>query len=116
MQATQFLSTERTEIVKGLERMLQSTRIDDVSICRRRSVKYRLWQPGFYDFNVYNEVKLLEKLDYIHSNPVRAGLVLSPSDYRWSSCKEYFEEKRQTQLRQYVGCSTLCKGDEYAQA
>jgi len=64
---------------------------------------FRLWQPGFYDFNIYSEEKLLEKLDYIHSNPVRAGLALSPRDYEWSSYKEYFEEEGQKQLGQHVG-------------
>jgi putative transposase len=54
-----------------------------------RNLKYRLWQPGFYDFNVYNEEKLLEKLNYMHTNPVKARLVLAPSDYEWSSYKEY---------------------------
>jgi putative transposase len=34
-----------------------------------------IWQPGYYDFNIYSDSKLQEKLDYIHSNPVRAGLV-----------------------------------------
>ena len=90
---------------KGLERMPQSTRRDDVSVSRKRNVKYRLWQPGFYDFNVYSEERLLEKLDYIHSNPVKAGLVLSPRDYKWSSCKEYFTEEGQTQLRQHAELS-----------
>ena len=64
--------------------------------------RFRLWQPGFYDFNVYSEEKLLEKLNYIHSNPVRAGLVLSPLDYKWSSYKEYFVEEGQTQLGQHA--------------
>ena len=54
---------------------------------------FRLWQPGFYDFNIFSEEKLLEKLDYIHSNPVRAGVVLSPGDYKWSSYEEYFKEE-----------------------
>jgi putative transposase len=53
---------------------------------------FRLWQHGFYDFNIFSDGKLLEKLEYIHSNPVRAGFVLSPGDYKWSSYKEYFEE------------------------
>jgi len=58
----------------------------------RRNLKYRLWQSGFYDFNIYNEEKLLEKLNYVHHNPVRAGLVLSPGDYKWSSYRLYFTE------------------------
>ncbi len=55
----------------------------------RRNLRYRLWQPGFYDFNIYSEEKLLEKLNYIHHNPVSAGLVLSPGDYKWSSYRLY---------------------------
>ena len=78
---------------------------------------FRLWQHGFYDFNIFSDEKLLEKLDYIHSNPVRAGLVLSPRDYKWSSYKEYFEEKSQTQLGQHAeNLGNFREGDVYAQA
>lgn len=58
----------------------------------RRNLRYRLWQRGFYDFNIYSEEKLLEKLNYVHHNPVRAGLVLSPGDYKWSSYRLYSSE------------------------
>jgi len=74
---------------KGLERMLQSTRGNARSRLHRRNLGYRLWQPGFYDFNIYSESKLLEKLNYMHNNPVRAALVSSPEDYEWSSCRQY---------------------------
>ena len=56
----------------------------------KRNSKYRFWRPGFYDFNIYTEEKLAEKLNYIHHNPVKAGLVSAPGDYRWSSYKLYF--------------------------
>jgi len=47
------------------------------------------WQPRYYDFNVWREQKLTEKLDYIHSNPVQRGLVTRPEDWRWSSARHY---------------------------
>jgi REP element-mobilizing transposase RayT len=34
-----------------------------------------LWQPRYYDFNVWSEDKRVEKLRYIHRNPVARGLV-----------------------------------------
>ncbi|MDD5093582.1 MAG: transposase [Dehalococcoidia bacterium] len=52
---------------------------------------FHLWQPGFYDFNIYTEGKLWEKLEYMHGNPVKAGLASTPSDYCWSSYKDYAE-------------------------
>ena len=47
------------------------------------------WQPRFYDFNVWTERKRAEKLDYIHDNPVRRGLVAVPGEWRWSSYRSY---------------------------
>ncbi len=32
-----------------------------------------LWQPRFYDFNVYSAKKIREKLEYMHANPVKRG-------------------------------------------
>jgi REP-associated tyrosine transposase len=46
-----------------------------------------VWQPRYYDFNVRSDRKLREKLDYMHSNPVAAGLVKSPTDWRYSSAR-----------------------------
>ena len=34
-----------------------------------------IWQPKYHDFNIYSDAKFLEKLEYMHLNPVRAGLV-----------------------------------------
>ena len=47
------------------------------------------WQPRFYDFNVFTKKKIIEKLDYIHWNPVKRGLVPTPELWRWSSYRYY---------------------------
>jgi len=49
----------------------------------------RFWQRRYYDFNVYSEKKLREKLDYMHMNPVRERLVEHPRDWPWSSWTFY---------------------------
>ena len=48
-----------------------------------------IWQKRFYDFNVWTERKRVEKLRYIHRNPVERGLVESPEQWRWSSYRAY---------------------------
>ena len=40
------------------------------------------WQARYYDFNVWSEQKRVEKLRYIHRNPVKRGLVGGPEDWR----------------------------------
>jgi putative transposase len=49
----------------------------------------RFWQTRYYDFNVHDERKRIEKLRYIHRNPVRAGLCQAPEDWEWSSFRHY---------------------------
>ncbi|MGE0405845.1 MAG: transposase, partial [Candidatus Korobacteraceae bacterium] len=47
------------------------------------------WQDRYYDFNVWSERKRVEKLKYIHRNPVARGLVNRPEDWAWSSFRHY---------------------------
>jgi putative transposase len=47
------------------------------------------WQRRFYDFNVWSEKKLREKLLYMHRNPVERRLVEHPKDWPWSSWSFY---------------------------
>ncbi|MBZ5533203.1 MAG: transposase [Acidobacteriia bacterium] len=47
------------------------------------------WLPRYYDFNVYSQKKHIEKLRYMHRNPVTRGLVASPELWRWSSFRYY---------------------------
>ncbi|HEY7352517.1 MAG TPA: transposase [Terriglobales bacterium] len=48
-----------------------------------------VWQRRFYDFVVLTEQKKIEKLRYIHRNPVRSRLVLEPGQWKWSSFRDY---------------------------
>jgi putative transposase len=48
-----------------------------------------VWQRRFYDFVVWNEAKRVEKLRYMHRNPVKRGLVLEPEQWAWSSFRHY---------------------------
>lgn len=44
-----------------------------------------VWQRRFYDFALCTKDKRVEKLRYIHRNPVKRGLVLEPEQWEWSS-------------------------------
>jgi putative transposase len=50
-----------------------------------RSGEKPFWQAHYYDFNVSSHSKFVEKLRYIHRNPVRRGLAAKPQDWKWSS-------------------------------
>jgi putative transposase len=48
-----------------------------------------VWQPRFYDFNVWTERRRIEKLRYMHRNPVKRALVKEPEQWLWSSFRYY---------------------------
>ncbi len=54
---------------------------DEAPVAKHRP----FWQRRFYDFNVWSWKKKNEKLNYMHFNPVKRGLVKHPKDWNWSS-------------------------------
>jgi putative transposase len=54
-----------------------------------RSRERPFWQAHYYDLNISTHEKFVEKLRYIHRNPVKRGLVTKPEDWQWSSFRHY---------------------------
>jgi REP-associated tyrosine transposase len=48
-----------------------------------------LWYKRYYDRNIRSYTDFLEKLGYIHRNPVKRGLVEKAEDWKWSSFRHY---------------------------
>ena len=53
----------------------------------KRRHDYSLWQQEKNVFSIFSEGVFMQKVNYIHLNPVRAGLVERAIDYRWSSAR-----------------------------
>jgi putative transposase len=61
-----------------------------------------IWHKRFYDFNVWSERKRIEKLRYMHRNPVKRGLVSQPELWIWSSFRSYaYGETGAVQINQW---------------
>jgi putative transposase len=56
---------------------------------RLKGKRPQFWQTRYYDFNVLTQTKFVEKLRYIHRNPVARGLVDDPEDWPWSSYRHW---------------------------
>ncbi|HOY39084.1 MAG: transposase [Bacteroidales bacterium] len=60
-----------------------------------RITKYKFWKDDNHAIEIdsFDTEVLLQKLDYIHNNPVKSMIVLEPQDYVFSSAKDYCNEK-----------------------
>lgn len=50
---------------------------------------YQFWQNDNHTFELYSNDMIEQKLNYIHENPVRAGIVKYPEDFIYSSASNY---------------------------
>lgn len=50
---------------------------------------YQIWERNALSVEIYNTTVFNQKLDYIHWNPVKAGLCARPEDYYYSSAAFY---------------------------
>jgi putative transposase len=73
-------------VIGTIARVIQALKI---SVVRNTSGTGTLWQKRYYDHNVRNYKSFMEKLRYIHRNPVKRGLCKASVDWKWSSCKHY---------------------------
>lgn len=48
-----------------------------------------LWQARYYDRNLRDYEEFIEKLRYLHRNPVKRGLCALPEEWKWSSFRHY---------------------------
>ena len=54
----------------------------------KRNEKFQVWTHENHPELIYSDKFLFQKMNYIHDNPVRAGIVENPEDYLYSSARD----------------------------
>ncbi|KAA5533743.1 transposase [Taibaiella lutea] len=55
-----------------------------------RNTKYQFWRQDNQPKEIFSELFWIQKLEYIHKNPVTAGIVDNADDYLYSSARDYY--------------------------
>jgi REP element-mobilizing transposase RayT len=55
----------------------------------RMEGRFALWRRGFDDLLIYSSKQFKTKVEYIHNNPVKKELVASPTEYPYSSARDW---------------------------
>ena len=86
-----------------------------------RNKKYQFWQYGNHAEEIYSNDFMWSKLDYIHLNPVRSGIVAKASDYIYSSASNYIDnsglliiEKADNQMARIYPMARICLHNDSA--
>ena len=86
-----ILDKIQTEPESRREWMLKRFKLATESHSRNKN--YQFWQLGNHAEEIYSEKFMWSKIDYIHFNPIRAGIVFNPQDYIYSSASNYVDSK-----------------------
>ena len=73
---------------------LASRKIKEMRLIELADNDYKVWKPRFDDLIIRSEKQLRIKMEYIHNNPVKAGLVRIGEDWRYSSAVDWLTAKR----------------------
>jgi len=90
------MKTLKQRVSRALRRKTRKTAAGQMRLWDEPPMKRyaHFWQRRFYDFNVWSARKKNEKLNYMHFNPVKWGLVERPRGWRWSSYGYYAKGER----------------------
>ena len=85
-------STAARKIIDWLRRSNHSLSLRKLALetPQKRGHTHSLWQKDFSSIDLWTPRFISQKLNYIHLNPVRAGLCKHPAEWKWSSYRAYF--------------------------
>jgi REP element-mobilizing transposase RayT len=89
-----FLRFTAQQILKNL-RNNNSPLLNELLV-EAKDRKYQVWERNSLSIEIHNSKTMIRKLEYIHSNPVQAGLCQLPEEYEYSSA--WFYEKNELNL------------------
>ncbi len=55
----------------------------------RKATNYQVWEEGYQPKLILNDKMMINKINYIHENPVKRGYVDEPKHWRYSSARDY---------------------------
>lgn len=82
-----FLRFTAQQILKNLRN--QNSPLLEQLLVNTSNRKYQVWERNSLGIEICTPKFLQQKMEYIHSNPVEAGLCRLPEEYEYSSAKSY---------------------------
>jgi REP element-mobilizing transposase RayT len=90
-----FTATKIIETIKGNERESRKELLlwlfERAGKRNSNNKNYQFWLQHNHPIELSTNEMINQRLEYIHRNPVEAGIVLSPEDYLYSSAVNYAE-------------------------
>ena len=93
MQAEEKRDAVQRDFLKHTAQEIKNNMLDNCKdelqqyLVNAKDRKYQFWERNALSLEIWSEKVFMEKLKYIHENPVRAGLCGYPLQYKYSSAQ-----------------------------
>lgn len=88
-----FTARSIIDHLKGQNSVSILQKLKNAKLTHKRGSTYQLWQEGSHPEEIYSEEMFMQKIEYIHNNPVRGGYVDEPKQWSYSSARNYEGEQ-----------------------
>lgn len=101
--AKSFMARAMVDILKrdGNRRLLKQIAFRKLK--HKKRIDYQVWEEGFHPIQLTSGEMLIQKLEYIHYNPVKRGYVDYPEHWRYSSARDYAGREGLIPITVYTG-------------
>jgi len=87
-----FKTHTAREILKYLQKENVKTILEQLAFYKKahkKNATYQLWQEGFQPKLIVNDKMMIDRINYIHNNPVKRGYIDEAMHWRYSSARDY---------------------------
>ncbi|MBN2815694.1 MAG: transposase [Campylobacterales bacterium] len=87
-----FKSFTAKELLKLLQQRNITTILEQLAFYKKAhktQTEYQVWQEGIHAKLISSEGMMIEKINYMHNNPIKRGYVDEASHWRHSSARDY---------------------------
>jgi putative transposase len=96
-----FKKYTSTQIVNAIENNVNESRKNWLLWLLKNKDEITFWQPGNHPEEVTSMDFFRQKINYIHNNPVRAGIVDKEEEYGYSSARDFYGRKGLLELKYF---------------
>lgn len=84
-----FTARQIIDYLKSDGHFFYLKKLKDLKLPHHTDSEFQLWHEGYHPKQIVTDDMMIQKIEYIHNNPVRRGYVDRPEDWRYSSARNY---------------------------
>ncbi|TLP37576.1 REP-associated tyrosine transposase [Arcobacter arenosus] len=100
-----FKSFTAKELIKLLQKSNAKTILDQLAFYKKAhktQTTYQVWQEGFQPKLIKDEKMMIERINYIHNNPIKRGYIEKAKHWRYSSARDYEDIEGLIEVERFI--------------